>query len=94
MHKLGELSHQFLVALHSASSVDQDHIVVFGASLLQCFFGDDSRVILVALLVEWDVETRSMRSQLLNCARPEVIATSEHNFEITLRLKIVGHLGK
>lgn len=90
--ELRERSHQGLVALHSASGVDENDVVLLALGFLQGFFGDDGRVILVALLVEWKIKAGCVSLQLLDGSRPEVVAARHHDSQVALRLQVVRGL--
>jgi hypothetical protein len=57
MNQLGQRPHECLIALHPASRIDQDHIVLFILGLQQSFFRNNRRVVLVSFLIEWQIET-------------------------------------
>ena len=66
VNKFCQLAHESLIALHATCSVNQHHIVVLVLRIEQSFFGDHSRIIFVALLIERDIEAGSVSCELLD----------------------------
>ena len=94
VNQFGKLAHEPFIALHTPGSVDQDHVVMLVLRLKQSFLSDHSWIVLVSLLVERNFEASCMSGELLDRARPEVVAGSEHHFKVPLGFQVVGSLGK
>ena len=94
MHELCQSLHEVFVSLHSSSSINEQDIIALALGFLEGLLGNNCRVILVALLIEGDVQAGTVSLKLLNGTRSEVITTSNHDLKITLGFQVVSNLGK
>lgn len=92
--KFCESFHQRLISLHSSSSVNQDNIVFLAFCILNCFFGNDSRIVFVAFVIQGNFKALSMSHQLLNSSWPEIVTSCQHNTQITFCFQIIAHFSK
>ena len=76
--------------MHPASGVNEHDIVMLVLGIEESLLRDHSRIILVALFVQGNVEAGSMSCELLDCTATEIVTASKHDFEIALCLEIMG----
>lgn len=74
--------HQRLIVLHSPSCVYKDDIDSLLLSFVNGFLSNLGRVPIIAFVIHRNLQTSSMRLQLLHGSRTEVVAGDQHNREI------------
>ena len=94
MNKFSKLSHESLISLHSSRSINQHNIVMLILCINQSFFGNDSWIVFVSLLIEGNFKAGSMCCQLLDCTASEIVTPSKHHFQVTFGLEIVSSFGQ
>lgn len=79
VNKFCKCFHQRLISLHSPGGVNQYHIIFLTFCLLNCLFGNNSWVVLVAFVIQRYLKTLCMCHQLLDSTRSKIITSCKHH---------------